>query len=143
MNKIIRESIGIIPIKPAPLKNEIIQFKVEGVPPIKQWSFSLRNIKSSQYQAFEKLRIAALAAMNERAWYEDEIILDITIYMKDISKVSLNPYVGGIMDTLGGSHGFAFTFSPIIYQADMQVTAVTYDKKQSNIDKYSIKVTLL
>ena len=36
---------------------------------------------------------------------------------------ALLDYVGGVMDTLDGSHGVEFTYLPIVYEDDCQVAA--------------------
>jgi len=35
-------------------------------------------------------------------------------------------YVGGIEDTLDGSHGFTFTYLPIVFQDDCQVCRIEF-----------------
>lgn len=113
---------GVLPTLPAPVSGDRIVFRVNGLPPYKEISQSIRNVTHPRYESFVRLRAAAIAAMNGRAWYFGPINLDLTIYAPALhAGRSLADYMGGVMDTLGGSSGVTFTYLPVVYQDDCQV----------------------
>ena len=60
--------------------------------------------------------------MKGRKWYDGPIEINIEIHAPDMEeKKDLISYIGGVMDTLDGSHGPSFTYLPIVYQDDCQV----------------------
>ena len=56
---------GLIPTKQAPVAGDKISFTVEGLPPKKELSRSIRNIIHPRYKAFSDLRKAASKAMGK------------------------------------------------------------------------------
>ena len=80
--------------------------------------------------------------MGGRAWYDGAVKMDVTLY-GSFSNESLNLYVGGIMDTLDGSHGQTFTYLPVVYQDDCQVFAVVAEKRESDEIHYRVEITFL
>jgi hypothetical protein len=132
---------GVMPTLSSPKKGDSIQFRVEGLPPIKNRSFSIRNTRSKDYEKFKSLRIKATEQMKKRRWYDGPITLNITVYIKDQKpQASLNDYMSGIMDTLDGSHGFTFTYLPVVYQDDCQVNAGHMSFGHSEKDYYEVEV---
>jgi len=132
---------GKLPTLPHPKKGDSITFIVDGLPPIKNRSFSLRNPKSKDFEKFKRLRIAATEKMKGRRWYDDSILLNVTVYIKDQKpQTSLIDYMSGIMDTLDGSHGFTFTYLPVVYQDDCQVNAGHMSFVHAEQDSYEVNV---
>ena len=114
---------GVLPVFSAPQRGESITIKVEGLPPFKQIRQSLRNCNNPRYSAFTALRSAGIAAMAGRCWYFGAIQLSLCIFGPRPSQgPSLGDYVGGVFDTLDGSSGRTFTYLPVAYQDDCQVT---------------------
>jgi hypothetical protein len=92
---------GIIPQKPKPKAGEVIHIVVEGLPPYKDISKSIRNPKHPLYDRFVNLRKAAIDTMDGRCWYVGGVSLELTAYYNALDdKVSSTDYLGGIMDTL-------------------------------------------
>ena len=58
--------------------------------------------------------------MRGRKWTEGPVGIKITVFARNLEK-SLNDYIGGIMDTLDGSHGPSFAYLLIVFQDDCQV----------------------
>lgn len=133
--------IGTIPIKKPPSKKEKIFITVDGLPPAKNLSISIRNKKSKDFESFKKLRLAGLKAMKGRRWYDGPIKIFVTYLVPDqgFRMIGKN-YIGGILDTLGGSHGFTFTYLPIVYQDDYQFTEGIQIVKLSKITHYTIDI---
>ena len=52
-------------------------------------------------------------------------------------------YVGGVMDTLDGSHGPEFTYLPIIYQDDCQVVLGEFHHVRSDEVRYEMQLSFL
>lgn len=60
--------------------------------------------------------------MGGRAWYSGPIGLTFDLFCPEFEpRRSLNDYCGGIMDSLDGSHGFTFTYLPVVFEDDCQV----------------------
>ncbi len=53
---------------------------------------------------------------------------------------TLNDYLGGIMDTLDGSSGYTFTYLPIAFEDDAQVTDCTMNWERASGTGYSLKI---
>jgi hypothetical protein len=135
---------GPLPTKAAPKRGEEIKFRVNGLPPFKELRASIRNPKHPHYSRFTKLRSAGIKAINGRCWYDDGISLDIRIYANDLDKgKKLSDYLGGIEDTLDGSHGVCFTYLPIVYQDDCQVCATKIELIGSVKAFYEINIKFL
>jgi hypothetical protein len=69
------------------------------------------------------LRRAASEAMDGRRWTDLAISMKVCLFAPCLEKgKTILDYVSGIMDTLDGSHGPHFTYLPIVYQDDCQVS---------------------
>lgn len=79
--------------------------------------------------------------MKGQRWTDNSVSLRISIYAPTLEKgKGAIDYVGGIMDTLGGSHGQSFTYLPIVYQDDAQVNVLTHRFHESAKAYYVIKI---
>lgn len=135
---------GPKPTKPPPAPGSKIVFEVAGWPPWKDISFSIRNSRSRQYSQFMRLRRVAIAAMAGRARYEGPVELDVRICgPEEARKRSLTDYMGGIMDALDGSHGATFTYLPIVYEDDCQVSDVRAMFRRAAEPSYRVKVVFV
>ncbi len=133
---------GIIPKKPAPKDGDVIHIVVEGLPPYKDISKSIRNPKHPHYDRFVSLRKAAIDTMGGRCWYNGGVGLELSVYYNVLDdNVSSTDYLGGVMDTLDGSHGQSFTYLPIVYQDDCQIWHSSSEFLSSDKDRYEIKIT--
>ena len=113
---------GKLPDKPEPKAGSRIIIKLSGFPPYKSRSISIRNPKHKHYERFVKLRTSAISKMKGKKWYDGPVEMNIDIHASQLeNNIDLNAYVGGVMDTLDGSHGQYFTYLPVIYQDDCQV----------------------
>ena|SRR5687767_12594246 len=116
---------GIIPILPAPVSGETLLIQVPGLPPYKNFHFSIRNSAHRIYHRFMTLRKAAVEAMNGRACYNGAIELNLTVSIlsseRERKKYTALDYCSGVMDSLGGSSGMTFAYLPIVYQDDCQL----------------------
>ena len=119
---------GIVPTKPSPKKGDRITFSVEGLPPFKDKSKSIRNITHRNHADFRKLREKAIEAMNSRAWYFGPVGLKLELYgvKSDLPKNPID-YIAGICDTLDGSSGQTFTYLPIVFEDDCQVYQSSFE----------------
>jgi hypothetical protein len=135
---------GLLPTKESPRRGSCVSFMVSGLPPYKDSHFSIRNKVHSLHQRFVLLRESATRAMNGRKWYEGPISLEIMMYAKGFEKgKNAVDYMGGIMDSIDGSHGIAFTYLPIVIQDDCQVTSGTFSLRKLNRNQYQVIVTFL
>jgi hypothetical protein len=135
---------GVLPTLPAPAAGERIAFRVDGLPPYKDLSHSIRNVAHPRYQSFAALRSAATAAMNGRAWNFGSIRLSLTIYAPSLHPSrGLVDYMGGVMDTLDGSSGFTFTYLPIVFEDDCQVCDGASRVVESDDEYYEIKIEFM
>jgi hypothetical protein len=106
---------GVLPSSLAPNAGAMISFHVEGLPPYKDEHFSIRNTRHKIMLRFRDLRQAAIEAMAGRAPYRGAVGLDFVMHAPELEKNrSLADYLGGIMDTLDGSHGVEFTYLPVV-----------------------------
>ncbi len=80
--------------------------------------------------------------MGGRGWYGGPIEIDFTLYAPMLNK-ALVGYLGGIFDTLDGSHGFTFTYLPVVYQDDCQIVSSNSRYLQCHETKYSLKISFL
>jgi hypothetical protein len=132
---------GVLPIKPAPRKGQQVSMRVRGMPPYKDLRASIRNPAHRIYARFVALREAAITAMAGRAWSNGAITLSLTIYAASFEKNRmLNDYLAGVMDTLDGSHGDAFTYLPICFQDDCQVCSAHCRILTSQQVFYEVKI---
>ena len=144
MDKFLPYNPGSLPTKPPPQPGESITIELLGLPPYKDTSRSIRNINNPQYDSFMELRLAAIHAMNGRAWYRGPIQLDLTIRSPRFHKIRSNSdYVGGVADTLDGSHGPTFTFLPIVYEDDCQIDIIHSQYIDSPEKNYTVKIVFL
>jgi len=122
MNRYLPYDPGVLPTAPAPSADETISIRLDGLPPYKDEHFSIRNTRHKIHSRFTALRSAAIEAMAGRAPYRGPIGLDLDMYAPEFEKSrSLTDYMGGVMDTLDGSHGVEFTYLPVVYEDDCQV----------------------
>jgi len=126
----------------SPSPGEVIEISVAGETPFKDTHYSIRNPKHRKHYTFRNLRQRAIDVMAGRKWYDGPIKIDFTLYAPVLER-SLSDYGGGISDTLDGSHGFTFTYLPIVYQDDCQITDFEAKFKKSPDWKYNLKVTFL
>jgi hypothetical protein len=144
MSKYLPYDPGSLPTKKSLSPGEELHIQLDGLPPIKKQGMSLRNPKNPRYDAFVALREAATKAMNGRAWYFGPVALDLTIYDKNkLDSWGLNDYMGGIMDTLDGSSGIHFTYLPIVFEDDCQVSDGRARFIRADSPKYELKITFL
>jgi hypothetical protein len=137
---------GVLPTKPPPTEGERIIIRVDGWPPFKLGTQSLRNPNSPLYQRFLDLRQAATSAMDGRSWYDREVQLRVVFRFPDkkwpdkLEGDWALPYVSGIMDTIDGSHGTSFTYLPIVFQDDAQVRLNGWFVVDSEAPSYEIQI---
>lgn len=82
--------------------------------------------------------------MGGRKWYDGAIKMCFTLFAECFEhKKKLLDYDDGIMDTLDGSHGPAFTYLPIVYQDDCQVAASESEISPSDRIYYTVEITFL
>jgi hypothetical protein len=135
---------GRLPTKPTPKRGEKVLIHVAGYPPFKQIRASLRNPKHPKYDRFVKLRKAATKAMNGRKWSEGAVALNFTMFAPGFEKgKTLVDYVSGILDTLDGSHGFQFTYLPVVFQDDCQVCRADSRFRADRSVSYIVEVEFL
>jgi len=135
---------GHLPTKPEPQPGTQISIEVDGYPPYKDIRFSIRNPKHPKYDRFVALRKKASTQMRGHKWSSGPIQLDFTLFAPELEpNKDLIHYVGGIMDTLDGSHGQYFTYLPIICQDDCQVVLGSYDFNKSKLIHYVVKIKFL
>lgn len=138
----LKPDLGVIPWLPSPKPGDQIILTLEGEPPYKDTHFSIRNPKHPKFSNFNDLRKAASQAMKGRKWYEGPVLIDLTLNGPKLNR-SLMDYVGGIMDSLDGSHGTTFTYLPIAYQDDCQVVTGKAKFRKREVFQYDLKVTFL
>ena len=81
--------------------------------------------------------------MGGRACYEGAVRLDLIIRGDLEPGLDLLNYAGGVMDTLGGSHGFTFTFLPIVYEDDCQVRLGSFHLTYADEPSYKLRLEFL
>jgi hypothetical protein len=145
MSKYLPYDPGPLPSFPAPEAGDTIIIRVEELPPYKDEHFSIRNPKHKIYNRFIVLRKAAIEAMSGRAPYRGPVQLDLIMHAPDFEKSrSISDYVGGIADTLDGSHGTQFTYLPIVYEDDCQIVGFGQCRfMRDTVVWYEIKITFL
>ena len=113
---------GPLPTKPSPIPGQKVVIQVFGYPPYKDEHFSMRNPRHTNYEAFVRLRKAAITAMDGRAWYFGPVSMSVTLSAPTFEKgKKLIDYIDGIQDALDGSSGCEFTYLPIVFEDDCQV----------------------
>ena len=133
---------GDMPTKPPPDIGDSIKFSVNGLPPMKDEHFSIRNPGHKNHTRFLAVRDSAIRAMNGRCWYVGPIQVEFSLYCSS-PEGSLFDYLGGIADSLDGSHGPSFTYLPICYQDDCQISMIRSSVVSSESDHYALKITFL
>jgi hypothetical protein len=82
--------------------------------------------------------------MSGRAWFRGPVGLVLEIGSRDSEfPYSLIEYVGGIMDTLDGSHGMTFTYLPIVYEDDCQITILGTNVVSATGTSYRLELRFL
>lgn len=132
---------GYLPTKPEPKIGDRLVIEVDGLPPYKDCNFSIRNPRHKIHDRFLKLRRIATTEMDGRKWSDAAILMTVLIFAPQMEKGrDLCAYVGGLMDTLDGSHGYYFTYLPIVYQDDSQVARVHSRFIESPNTKYRVEI---
>jgi len=135
---------GKLPDKPEPKPGSKIKLKVSGFPPYKDIKFSIRNTKHRHYERFANLRSTAIINMKGRKWYDGPIEINLKVHAPDLEENKDHiDYTGGVMDTLDGSHGPSFTYLPIVYQDDCQVSIGRYTFIKSSKIFYTLEIVFL
>jgi len=135
---------GKLPTEGPPIGGDSIIMALPGLPPYKDVHNSIRNVKHPRYESFVALRNAAINAMAGRACYREGIGINFTICSPKITNHwTLNGFLGGIMDTLDGSHGPSFTYLPIVYEDDCQVVESRWHFVEAEIESYELKIDFL
>ena len=133
---------GVLPTQHAPQAGEGFELAMEGLPPRKNRSRSIRNTTHPYYDRFVRLRASAIHAMDGRAPYRGIVGLELTMSCKEQFRWdALTEFMGGVMDTLDGSHGSTFTYLPIVYEDDCQVSMGNIATQPSKDEFYKLKVT--
>lgn len=82
--------------------------------------------------------------MAGRAWVFSPVKIVLTVFGPPISRRhSLADYLSGILDTLDGSSGFTFTYLPIVFEDDSQVSEAEFSWVEAAESSYRIKVQFL
>ena len=135
---------GSLPTDAPPKPGDSLSISLTGLPPCKELGRSLRSVEHPRYAAFVALRRAAVEAMRGRAWYRGPVQLHVAVYGPSLPENRrLLDYVGGVMDTLDGSHGPTFTYLPIVYEDDCQVAAGRHQFIESTSEGYEVNVVFL
>lgn len=92
---------------------------------------------------FLALRHAAIGAMAGRKWTDGRVDLDLTYWAPQPRPATDPAYPGGVMDTLGGSHGRTFIYLPIVYLDDCQTAVIRVAPKVSEVEHYRLVVSFL
>mgnify|MGYP001590459126 CR=1 FL=1 len=133
---------GRLPNLPPPPAGETLRLSVDGLPPYKERRFSIRNPRHKDHGRFLALREAATRAMAGRAWVTGPVGLAMWVFAPSLDR-DLLEYVGGVMDTLDGSHGPEFTYLPIVCQDDCQVVLGEFHHVRSDEVRYEMQLSFL
>jgi hypothetical protein len=136
---------GILPDKPSPSTGDKLVLRISGLPPYKEMRASIRNPLHRHHDRFLKLRKAAIRAMRGRRWTDNAVGMRVTVYApsQEVQSGRVANYLGGVFDTLDGSHGFCFTYLPIVYQDDCQVCKAKYVFRVSQKTHYVVRIDFL
>ena len=136
---------GPLPVAPPPSPGDSITLDADGLPPEKIPGRSLRNPTNPRYHRVQQLRRKAITAMAGRAWYRGPVLLDVEVWVRELeANRTLLDYVGGVMDTLDGGHGPHFTYLPIVYEDDAQVSSGKWRLyEDATHDRYQVKATFM
>jgi hypothetical protein len=144
MNDYLPYDPGVLPSSAAPLTGERFVLRIDGLPPYKDELFSIRNPRHKIYPRFALLRQKAIAKMSGRAPFRGAVSLDLSMHAPDFEKSkTLVDFVGGVMDSLDGSHGVKFTYLPIVYEDDCQVAAGQSRFTKDESEWYEVTITFL
>ena len=133
--------VGPLPTKPPPTAGERLRLELAGLPPVKTFGRSMRNPSSTQRSRFMALRLAAIEAMAGRKWFEGAV--ELRLVYRAPQPGAAPPYLDGIMDTIGGSHGPSFIYLPIVYLDDGQVATWHVNAEIAATESYELDVTFL
>ena len=132
---------GPLPTLPPPCPGDVIEIVVDDLPPKKDLHFSIRNVRHKKYKGFLALRNKAIEAMAGRAWYDGPVEMEFTLYAPASSMDDgLTMYAAGIEDTLDGSHGPTFTYLPVVYQDDCQISSMRLRYVESSESRYKLRI---
>lgn len=132
---------GLLPIRQPPTNGDRIVLQVDGLPPYKDRHFSIRNPRHKIHDRFLKLREIAAIEMKGRQWSDGPIAIRLCMFAPQKEKGrNLLSYVGGIMDTLDGSHGRYFTYLPVVYQDDCQVLQLSSHFEEAAAASYTVEI---
>jgi hypothetical protein len=135
---------GVLPTRPAPSIGEKIVLELQGLPPRKDGNRSIRNRSHPRYNAFVALRSTATSVMAGRAWVFGPVRFYLVVRCpRSLNYYEMALYQGGVMDTLDGSSGHTFTFLPIIFEDDCQITEGTGRWVESSVESYTAVFTIL
>jgi hypothetical protein len=135
---------GPLPSKPSPRAGQKIIIEVSGLPPYKQIRASIRNPRHPHHTRFLKLREAALKVMGGRRWTDRPVSVNLTMYAPAFEERRvLCEYLSGVNDTLDRSHGECFTYLPIVFQDDCQVSRCKSQFNSSRTAHYVVEIDFL
>jgi hypothetical protein len=121
---------------------ETIKIKVEGIPPHKDRSRSIRNRKHPNHDRFLVLRKEAKNSMKGRDYYTGPVAVKFH-YVRNDGNRTVGDYLSGILDTLDGSHGFTFHWEPIVFLDDCQIVQIECSQEDGEKDIYVAEVSFL
>ena len=79
-----------------------------------------------------------------RQWFSGAVGIELVIFCPSrLHWELLNEYMGGIMDTLDGSHGAHFTYLPIVYQDDAQVASSSSTCQIASEQRYTLEISFI
>jgi hypothetical protein len=82
--------------------------------------------------------------MAGRKWYEGAVRLELLYLCPQGGSVpELHPYLSGVMDTIGGSHGPTFVYLPIVYLDDCQVAESSLRREIAPTESYEVTIEFL
>lgn len=80
--------------------------------------------------------------MAGRKWYDEAVGMKLTLRANALDRPLLD-YIAGIMDTLGGSHGDTFTYLPIAFQDDCQVSVGETFFVKDSTTTYTLEIVFM
>ena len=82
--------------------------------------------------------------MKGRAPYDDAVSIHLELSAPTLEEgKALVDYLGGVMDSLDGSHGETFTYLPIAYEDDCQVVSSKCEFIESDAASYRLRISFL
>lgn len=137
------EEVGVLPSEGPPSPGDRLVVRVSGRPPVKTIGRSMRNPQSSERSRFLALRHAAIDAMHGRKWYEGPVSLEVILEAVKPYPFLERDYVGGMLDTLGGSQGPSFIYLPIAFLDDSQVVEIAQLNEIGDMEAYELHIKFL